>query len=198
MVFNIDWGFIGQLEGAGLTTGYVPTDRDGSVIGQSGVTIATGFDIGQHSAAEIAALFGEDTAITRLLAPYAGLTRAAAVSALRNAPLEVTRAQADAIDRAVKESKASQLAGRYDRAVAAANDRALLRFRALPRRAQTVIASVLFQYGNLATRTPTFWGRVVAQDWPGSVAELRAFGDRYGRRRRLEADYLEPLIEARN
>ncbi len=197
MVFNIDWGFIGQLEGAGLTTGYVPTDRDGSVIGQSGVTIGTGFDIGQHSAAELATLFGADSEITRLLTPYVGLRRAAAVTALEETPLEVTRAQADEIDRAIKESKATQLAGRYDRAVAASNNRALLRFRALPRRAQTVIASVSFQYGNLAIRTPSFWGLVVAQDWAGSVAELRAFGDRYGRRRRLEADYLEPLVKAR-
>ena len=43
---QINWKFIGKLEGEGVETGYVPTDNNGKIIGTSGVTIATGVDLG--------------------------------------------------------------------------------------------------------------------------------------------------------
>ena len=38
----INWHFIEELEGAAVTVGYVPRDGDGNVLGNSGVTIASG------------------------------------------------------------------------------------------------------------------------------------------------------------
>jgi hypothetical protein len=49
---EIDWGFIEACEGRGKTEGYIPK-RNGKIMGKSGVTIGSGFDIGQHDNAEI-------------------------------------------------------------------------------------------------------------------------------------------------
>jgi GH24 family phage-related lysozyme (muramidase) len=68
-------------------------------------------------------------------------------------------------------------------------------FSQLPPEAQTVIASVSFQYGDLATRTPTFWGHVTNERWQKAVDELRNFGDRYPTRRGKEADLLQGAID---
>ena len=67
-------------------------------------------------------------------------------------------------------------------------------FAQLPAPMQTVIASVAFQYGDLASRTPKFWAQVVARDWSSALANLRNFGDSYGTRRRKEADLLSSQI----
>jgi hypothetical protein len=49
---NIDFAFLSGLEGGCKTTGYVPA----SSVSQSGVTIATGFDLGQRTEADLTRL----------------------------------------------------------------------------------------------------------------------------------------------
>lgn len=202
MSFNIDWNFIARQEGNAVTTGYVPMNAQGQVFGQSGVTIATGFDIGQHSNNDLNRLFGQHPGIIAALSPYVGLKRTRAVEALQAQPLTITDAQAATIDRAVKTAKAQTIATTYDAAVASTfqptrQQRTAPTFRSLPREAQTVIMSVAFQYGSLPTRTPTFWRYAVQQDWISMERELRNFGDAYASRRIREADYLSALNMAR-
>lgn len=48
----VNWLFIGEQEGAGIREGYVPVANTS----ESGVTIGTGVDLGQRSAASWAAL----------------------------------------------------------------------------------------------------------------------------------------------
>ena len=50
---NIDFAYIAGLEGDQWLSGYVPFKNDGIVAGRSGMTIASGFDIGQWSKDEI-------------------------------------------------------------------------------------------------------------------------------------------------
>ncbi|WP_308915720.1 pesticin C-terminus-like muramidase [Jannaschia sp. LMIT008] len=199
MTFNIDWKFIAGLEGADRLTGYVPLDAAGAVLGQSGVTVSTGFDVGQHSAIQIDDFFGKtDPALAALLKPYAGLKRTQAVAALAKTPLTITQAQSTLIYTTVKTRAANQIAASYDAAVAAKADPKLVRFRALAREAQTVIASVAFQYGaDLKKAAPKFFRAAVAQDWATVETELRNFGDGYRTRRGKEADYLTPLVPKR-
>ncbi len=45
---NIDWSYIKEQEGF-ETTGYVPKNKDGSAMGHSGVTVASGFDLGSRT-----------------------------------------------------------------------------------------------------------------------------------------------------
>lgn len=59
---------------------------------------------------------------------------------------------------------------------------------------QTLIASVAFQYGNLAICTPNFWLQVTIGDWQTALNNLRHFGDMYPTRRNIEANLLEQWL----
>lgn len=179
---QIDWAFIEQQEG-NETTGYVPRDSTGQTFGNSGVTIGSGFDLGQHDRAYMERI-GIPDRLVDILAPYTGLQRQDAIDYLAANPLTLSAADTRIINERVKTDKAQEIIDAYDAASS-------VNFADLPVGAQTVIASVAFQYGYLPTRTPRFWGLVTQQDWDGAINELRNFGDDYGPRRNREADYLE-------
>jgi len=188
MPTDIDWVFIGGLEGAALARGYVPNPDTSN----SGVTIATGFDLGQRSRGQIESM-GLPGDLTAKLAPYLGLKGRVALGYLNAHPLVLTADEVAAIDQAVQADFSTRLADIYDEAIAAG--RAAL--DDLPGPAQTVIASVAYQYGlDLQRRTPRFWSLVLEQNWPDVVTELRNFGDAYGKRRGQEADLLQTLTTA--
>ncbi len=188
MIVPIDWDFIAAREGGRQLEGYVPMPDTS----RSGVTIATGCDIGQRRVADIDAL-DIPAGLKERLKPYCGLRRQAAVTALAARPLTITASEAAALDQAVKTGESAALRAAYD----AATDRTGPRFAQLPGAVQTAIASVAFQYGtNLAVRTPRFWAAVTAQDWAAAVSELRDFGDDYASRRNLEADLLDDYLAA--
>lgn len=178
----INWKFIGTLEGAEVLNGYVP-DPEKS---QSGVTIATGVDLGQLSAAQLNS-WAIDEALKAKLAPYCGRRSTAAVDYLSTHPLTITQAECEQIDAVAEADCASQVAAAY-------NASAHMSFADLPDRAQTVIASVAYQYGNLKVRCPRFWAAAVVQNWASVVAELENFGDSYRSRRLKEAAYLRPIL----
>lgn len=175
VTMNIDWTFISKHEGHRLLYGYVPSS------GKSGVTIATGVDIGQRSVQDLERWHVPPDLLARLSC-YCGLTGAAAVAALQHNPLTVAEHEAEAIDRAAAGPIFETLRAQYDRATAHA------RFDDLPAGIQTALASVAYQYGaNLARRTPKFWAMATRADWDACIRELENFGDRYPTRRRAEA-----------
>lgn len=176
---KINWKFIAAREGT-LLRGYVPDPTKS----HSGVTIATGFDIGNASADTIAKL---PALLAAKLAPYHGLTRIAALHMLQLNPLVITQDEANEIDQLVRQSEVHDLEAKY------AED-AGVEFETLPEQAQTVIASVTFQYGTPWTKTPHFWGHATKRDWNAMHADLTNFGDKYPARRKLEAAYLLPLV----
>jgi len=187
---GVDWDFISQQEGGQRLDGYVPINPDGSVVNSSGVTVATGVDLGQRSEAEIRALDIPDT-LKDKLAPYANRTRDDAATFLDSNPLALTTEEADQLDRAVKADALDDIASNYNEATA--NNP---RFDELPSEAQTVVASVGFQYGaDLESATPNFWDAVTTQDWESAIRELRNFGDDFPSRRNREADVLEPIVD---
>ena len=175
---SIDMAFIARLEGGPATRGYVP-DPEHS---RSGVTIGTGFDLGQQKNLD---MLPKDLA--QRLAPYLGLIGAKAVARLQTLPLNVSADDACRIDEAYKAPFIARLSSDYSKAAGRPCD-------ALPAPMQTVIASVAFQYGNLAIRTPKFWAQVVAGDWKAAESNLRNFGDRYSTRRCKEADLLASAL----
>lgn len=171
---NIDWDFILEQEGFRLK-GYVP-NPEGS---DSGVTIASGFDLGARSVSDLKGLSKE---IIDLLTPYLGIKGAAADEVASN--LVVSDDQAKTINEFAKKKELGLLKKRWKTKTGQS-------FDDLPMREATVITSVAFQYGNLATETPNFWRQVTSGDWDGAVGNLRNFGDAYGSRRNREADYFE-------
>ena len=162
-----------------------------SQVSKSGVTIATGFDLGQRNEADLTKL-GLSAALIVKLKPYLGKTGKDAADALTAQSLTISAAEAEEIDKAVKAGEVDKLKVRY---LAALDNKTKTDFFALPAEAQTVIASVSFQYGDLSTRAPKFWKAVAAQDWAEGVQILRAFGDAYPTRRNLEADLLGKLVK---
>lgn len=172
---NIDWDFIGELEGKRKLKGYVP-DADKS---DSGVTIATGFDLGARKLSDLAGLPQD---IIDLLTPYLGIKGAEAKEKAKD--LKVDDSQAKIIDEFSHKESYNRLASSWEAETGSS-------FSELPQHQATVIASVAFQYGDLASRTPNFWKQVTTGDWDGAVANLRNFGDRYGTRRNKEAEYFQ-------
>jgi hypothetical protein len=182
----IDYAFVSAREGGVRLDGYVPNPRRS----ESGVTIATGFDLGQRRRQELVAL-GLPHRLIEQLEPYLGVKKLDAVKLLAEKPVRITAGDALLIDKAFKHKSVTELATGYG---ASHLNTTRTAFFDLPAEAQTVIASVAFQYGDLSHAAPLFWRAVCRQDWRAAIAELRNFGDVYDTRRNLEANLLEKLV----
>lgn len=178
----IDWAFISAREGGQQLHGYVPTGNDGN---KSGVTIATGIDLGYYSRDAVAGL---PNALRVKISPFIGLIGDMARHWLAANPLTVTPEEADLIEAPKRYEMQVSLSSHYlkDSAVA---------FESIPDAAQTVLMSVTWQYGTPWVRTPHFWSICCKRDWQGAIAALRNFNDPYPSRRNLEADYLESHLK---
>lgn len=173
----IDWSFIETLEGKGLLRGYVP-DAEGS---SSGVTVASGVDLGQMRQSVFASLPAE---LRAKVTPYLNLHKQDAVAALEKSPLVITQAEADILNQAVRGPIVREVGDEYEKGAGKP-------FAYLPDAMQTVIMSVAFQYGAIWSRCPKFWQCALRRDASGMIAELLNFGDDFPTRRRKEAAYLE-------
>lgn len=178
----IDYGFIERLEGMSMS-GYVP-ELDGGAI-DPGVTVASGFDIGWHSAEQILRAFPPELA--NKLIPYCTMVGREAIIALANIPLSLSLSECSDINKYAHRSSLKMLLNDWG---ASTN----VPFSSLSDECQTVIASVAFQYGSLSCRTPNFWNQVIIGDWWSALKNLRSFGDRFNTRRNIEADLLEKRL----
>jgi len=175
---KIDWEFIGQQEGTKLE-GYVPDSKESN----SGVTIATGFDLGQRNAEDLKDFPQE---LQDKFSPYLGLKKEEADKKLKEKPLTITKEEQQLIDKTIKQKESNKIIESYEKTTGK-------KFSDLSKQQQTVIVSVGFQYGDLATKTPKFWKAITEGNWESVETELRNFGDRYDSRRKREADYLITL-----
>lgn len=176
---NIDWSFISNLEGFELE-GYVPVDADGGVLGNSGVTVGSGIDLG-YLAPRLSSELSDE--LYRKVQPYLGLTGEVALNTLRGKPLLLSDADCVELNTIVSEQALAILQTKYDY-------KSTVAFRSLPTQFATPIMSVAFQYGDLATKCPVFWKQVCNQDWTSAIENLRNFGDAYSTRRHAEADLM--------
>ena len=88
----VDYAFIRNHEGAAVLNGYIPQKKDGTVIGKSGVTIASGFDLGQQNSYDLNRIFGSgDTnkTLKDLFTPYLGKQKEDAKTYLKDHPLSI-------------------------------------------------------------------------------------------------------------
>jgi hypothetical protein len=193
---KINWRKIGEFEGNTLT-GYVPRDRNGNVLGASGVTIGMGVDLGALDERVLEAL-DLSVSLEEKLRPYLGLKRDAAVDKLKAMPLKLSADEVEPLNAAVQVAQVTALQRAYDVAIGPDG----MRFGELPEPAQTVIASVKFQWGSIWHRADnanivSFWRAAIARDWRQMEAVLRGWTPTtYHTRRNAEADYLRPLLSA--
>jgi Ca2+-binding RTX toxin-like protein len=195
---QIDYEFIAKREGGSQLAGYIPLDKNGKVLDKSGLTIGIGFDIGQHSEDDLRKL-GFTQALIDKFNPFLGLKGAAALKKFNDLKKidqipKINDEESLFIYKAKRESIMQALERDYNRAST------VTKFRDLPPIAQTVIASVAFQYGNdgVVRETPNFWKFVTTQDWRMTYKELLDFNDSTSSRRKIEANYMKNLLNNPN
>ncbi|EJL7013482.1 type VI secretion system tip protein VgrG [Vibrio cholerae] len=171
----INFDFIKELEGV-KKHGYVP-DVKGS---NSGVTIASGLDLGARSKSDLITL-GLPTSLIDKLTPYLGYKKHDAEAILAENPLLISDQELDILVSKVKESETNRIVDLYNRMSK------VKKFECLPWQAQTVIASVAYQYGYLPSETKDFWKQAIEQNWSAMYGNLMDFGDKYSTRRQKEA-----------
>ncbi|MEM8940484.1 MAG: pesticin C-terminus-like muramidase, partial [Bacteroidota bacterium] len=174
----IDWDFIGKREGKGILNGYVPSktttekipkkDEKGEIIkvdgniqfenvekkiaiGRSGVTIATGFDIGQQNAYGIKKIFKSEPELISKYLPYVDKIKEDAISFLENNPLSITKEQAQKTDELIKEDQKNTVIRKYN------SYDMPYKFESQPTGIQTVVMSVSFQYGAYSKHLTDMW-----------------------------------------
>ena len=170
---NIDFDFILEQEGF-ETKGKVPDAANS----KSGVTIASGFDLGARALKD---LDGLPQDIIDLLTPFLGFKGAEAEEMASN--LQVSTGQAKTINEFAKNEAVTRLKNKWETSTGTS-------FDDLSTEQATVLASVAFQYGDLESRTPNFWNQATSGDWVGAYKNLLNFGDRYKSRRLNEAQLL--------
>lgn len=179
---KIDYKFLSDREGGRKFLAYVPA----SINSKSGVTVATGFDLGQRNEADLKKLKLSKILIDKLK-PYLGVTKKDAVAAIKKKPLLLNAAQASEIDKIVKSTHINKIIKNYNATIETGSTK----FEDLPAGTQTAITSVSFQYGvGLSTATPDFWKAATSQDWKKTKEILNDFGDLYRSRRKLEANLI--------
>ena len=126
---------LGRFEGKAVTKGYVPQDRDGNVLGVPGITVGTGFDLGQQDDLKLDALKLPE-ALTEKLRPYLGMKRGDAVKYLASRPLLLTAEEVTALDGAVRERYVNETAAMFGPC-----------FDGIPKQARAVAVSLHYQFG---------------------------------------------------
>lgn len=158
-------------------------------MGASGVTIATGCDLGQTDLPTLKE-YGLPCAITDHFIHYLGKKRDRALQALYEEPLYITPEQAAEVDAAAHR-------GYLKKYVIPAYGRdSMFVFNDLPGPAQAVIMSVCFQKGcgGVARDWPRLWGYLTSGQWQKAHDELETGFTQYTNRRKQEAQYLRKIL----
>jgi hypothetical protein len=193
----IDFQYIATLEGNQWLRGYVPFKRGGIVAGRSGMTVASGFDVGQWSLSQLGTM-GFPSPLLDKLKPFANVNFksrdksqvAAQVATLGPVPV-LTKAEADLCDGRVF----SAILGQAQKAWDTGHSAGVPAFTALPAGWQTVWLSRYYQEGP-ATRVAlgkTFRAQALAGKWADAVTSLRSYTE-YGARAKAEANVLAAAL----
>ncbi len=180
---KIDNNFLAKLEGTKLKA-YVPAVKKS----KSGVTVGTGFDLGQMHAAEFKQL-PLNASLKAKLAPYVGLKQNKALAFLKAHPLSITPKELEEVDEIAANKILKPLAAMYAKSSGKS-------FTSLPSEAQTVIFSYAYQHGpGFMTKGSTakkLWHYFVAENWQKASQALKR-SKLYATRRVQEAKLLDKL-----
>jgi hypothetical protein len=158
-----------------------------AAMGASGVTIATGVDLGQTSRATLTG-YGLTEDYADLYLSYYGKKRNDALQALFEKPFAVSEECAKATDAAVHSGYLQGVIRRYDQ------DKPKTPFEQLPRGAQAVIFSLLYQNGCAGgpKKNPAAWQALVDGNWvkAGGIFMAASAWQGYQDRRKAEGKLL--------
>lgn len=159
-------------------------------MGASGVTVATGCDLGQTDIPTLKGYGLADQHLLNKIATYIGLKKSAALKKLFLLPLLLSSGEAAAMDNAVH----GGYLNRYVRP--AYNAASKVKFDDLPKEAQACVFSVCFQKGCNGVKRdwPKTWKYLTTQNWSAASHELQYGFVSYATRRKLEGQLLETLL----
>lgn len=137
---------------------YTSGDIDGfKPIGVSGVTVATGLDLGQQGEAELRN-YGLDETLRDKLRPYLGRKCYGALRALQSEPLRLSDAECDAISLGVHAEYTRRTRSMF-------NARGLMSFDDMPPQAQAVAVSLVYSLGSPQRFYPAIWNALLAGNY---------------------------------
>ena len=166
---------VSHWEGGGRTVADVPY-RKGQINNKSGVTVASGLDIGQRKEPAELRRLGLPEKLVRKLAPYLGKQRGDAVTALAKNPLSLTDEEIDLISRATMQNMSDNARKQWDAKV----DRERRRhpnapyFHELTSDQQTLLFSRFYQNGSFEKRHQAFFEAVMENDWETAANALKS------------------------
>ena len=182
---------LGTFEGAAKCRGYVPAHA-GKALGNSGVTIGTGVDLGQHTAEGLAAMRVPHSVIG-LLVPYLGLQKEAAQKRLKTLPLILSPESVHALDQAVTKHFIDTVERIFDHRAARCGASF---FADRPRQVQAVAVSLCYQLGPKGCpRTLDLLAQGRYADASQELENSAAWGHRYMARRRAEAALIRQVCQ---
>ncbi len=165
---------------------------DYTAMGASGVTIGVGVDLGQQTPPQLRR-WGVSEPLLEKVRPYIGLTRGAALRALRNAPLRLTEDEA-------RELTDAEHKGYMDDVVVPWWDRGkhTLAFADLPWQVQAVAFSLVYQCGvrGAERRGPVTLAALRRGDWgkaSRALMDKTGWGGEYVGRRYQEGRLLSEV-----
>ena len=186
----VDYAFIRNHEGAAVLNGYIPQKKDGTVIGKSGVTIASGFDLGQQNSYDLNRIFGSgDTnkTLKDLFTPYLGKQKEDAKTYLKDHPLSITSEQAATVDECVMVQMLPSIKKQYENSTSGKWDD-------LPDQAQTVLFDLGYQFGQNSGIPSGVMKKIKEGNYSGAASALEEMGKTaYKNRRNDEAALLKQL-----
>lgn len=195
---RINFDKLADFEGGQQTHGYIPGHTPGvandgvNVQGQSGVTIATGFDIGQWHHLALTRNLQLPATLARRYSPFCNRKRQRAVDAFeKSGGLVISKPEADATDMHVQRFHLVAAIGDWD-----ADPKPTKRFVELTAAQQTVVLSRTYHQGVRMPQTAVaeeFYTAAQKGDWIAAERALRNYDVKdkwYKVRVNAEADYL--------
>jgi GH24 family phage-related lysozyme (muramidase) len=189
---DIDFLWVAAREGGQRLTGFVPQKPpdSGNIIANSGVTIATGFDLGAQNIFDLNRIFGrgnENQDLKDIYAPYLLLKKQDALNFL-NTPgneLTITQEQANRTDILVRAAYVNTVKRQYSTATGG-------NFDILPDQAQTVLFSLIYHLGSISA---DIMNEIKRGNFLGAADMIQALGEGndFADRRRLEANLLRQV-----
>ncbi len=195
---KINFDKLADFEGGQLLTGYIPGHTVGKlfdvkkVAGQSGVTIGTGFDIGQWSISDLKLKLGLSLALQDKYKRFCKKKKQAAIDELeKNGALTVTKFEADESDMKVQRFHLIAAIAVWDE-----DPKPTQKFTELTPAQQTIILSRTYHQGTGMPYTDLaedFYQAAQAGNWVAAEKALRNYNvsaNWYKTRVKQEADFL--------
>lgn len=169
-----------RFEGKGVRKAYIPKSK-GVILGQSGVTVGTGVDLGQQSESGLLAM-GVPRPLVEKLRPYLGKKKEEADALLKKYPLELTVEEVEQLDAAVRSSYIAATEKRFN------GKKPATPFADCPKEVQAVAVSLEYQLGPGGAKKYT---DLLAAGKYREAANLLRSAAEYQDRRRQEAALLD-------